>query len=451
MPLGLGYIGAVLERAGHTVKIIDMAIEKMSLEKLKTCILTFKPEVIGLTGIIVEFVQILKIASICKESAETSKVIVGGPLASSMPETLLLNSNIDIVVIGEGELTIIETIGRIENNQPIESVRGIAYRVKGVPKINPLREPLNIDTLPFPARHLLPMSQYISPFEEWFGGDTGIRTTNMISGRGCPYGCIYCDHNVFGRKWRGRSADNMVDEMAFLNERYHINGIIFNDDIFDLDKKRVYQICDEIKQRDLDIIWGCNSRANHANKEMYQKMQKSGCRYVAFGIESGNQKILDSMQKNLTLKQISDAVKLAKDVGLATIGYFMIGMLGEDRRTIYDTINFARRLHLDAGGFALTVPLPRTMLYERATKEEVITGKGDWVKIARWSRPERHINLTRDLTQKQLVGILNQANWELYWSSPSRRPPRIVCNFLCGLSPIVRQFYPIITHALKRD
>lgn len=243
----------------------------------------------------------------------------------------------------------------------------------------------------------------------------------------------------------------MVEEMASLNERYHINGIIFNDDMFDLDKKRVYQICDEIKQRGLDIIWGCNSRANHANKEMYQKMQKSGCRCVAFSIESGNQKILDSMQKNLTLKQISDAVKIAKDVGLTTIGYFMIGMLGEDRRTIYDTINFARRLHLDAGGFAITVPLPGTMLYERATKEEVITGRGDWVKLARWSRPERHINLRRDLTQKQLVGILNQANWELYWSSPSRRAPRIICNFLCGLSPVVRQFYPIIAHALKRD
>lgn len=432
-PLGIAYIGACLEKAGYSVQILDLTVEKMPPKKIGAFLEAHNPFIIGISAMIVEFEQVLKISSICKKFAHEAKVIVGGPI-TTRPEIILSQPSIDFVVIGEGEITTVELIEKIKNNQPLDEVKGIGYKVNGVPKINPPREHLDdLDIVPFPARHLLSMKNYISPFENWFGkkpnGDP-IRATNIITSRGCPYRCIYCDKNVFGTKWRGRTIKNIVDEIEFLMKEYDINGIIFNDDMFDLKRNRVFDLCDEIIRRKLIVVWGCNSRVNHADKKVYQKMYEAGCRYVAFGVEFGNQNILDFVQKDITIEQIRNAINLAKSVGLRTVGYSMIGMIGENERTISETIEFAKSLDLDSGGFSIVIPFPGTILFDLAAKEGFVDENSSW------QANNTQINLTKDLTREQLNRLVNQAYWEFFWSRPSRRAPKVVCKIFYNLFPI---------------
>lgn len=433
-PLGLAYIAVVLENMGQTVQILDLTVESMSEERLGSYLLEQKPDVIGITCMITEFNGALRVASISKEMVPNSTVIVGGPLPTSIPSTFLSQPFIDVVVIGEGEKTIVELMDRLERNETLDGVQGTAYKKYGEQKFNPPREPIiDLDSLPFPARHLLPMERYFSSFDNWFGHGSRIKATNMISSRGCPYNCIYCDRKATGSKLRKRSAANVVDEMQFLVEKYHVNGVIFSDDMFDIDRRRVYQICDEIKQRGLDVVWGVNSRVNHANEEMYKKMRQSGCMFVAFGIESGNQGMLDFMQKRITLKQAIKAVNMAKRAGLRTVGYFMIGMLGENKKMIKQTIQFAKGLNLDSGGFSKVVPIPGTTLYDLAKREGIIDDD-DFIISDRFGGT---VNLARDLSSKEIDRLCEQAYWEFFWSRPSRRLRKPFSSLISDLFPII--------------
>jgi radical SAM superfamily enzyme YgiQ (UPF0313 family) len=278
------------------------------------------------------------------------------------------------------------------------------------------------------------MENYISSYADWYlSKGKSVREATIIGSRGCPYRCIFCDKSVFGNKWRARSAGNIVDEIELLVNRYSINGIIFNDDVFDLNKKWVFNFCDEIINRDLKIVWNCNSRINHANKEMYQKMYESGCRYVAFGIEFGNQKILDFAQKDIALEQMPYAIKTAKTAGLNTGGSFMIGMLSENKKTICDTIELAKSLPLERAVFGIVVPMFRTKLYDLAAKEGLIK-EDDW---GQWDRFKANVSLTHDLSRKQLETINKQVNWESFWHDPSRRVPRVLCKIASKSFPVL--------------
>lgn len=438
-PLGLAYIAASLERASHSVKILDLTIERMNSGEFGLYLSQQKPDVIGITCMITEFNEALRVASICKEVEPTSTVIVGGPLPTSMPQAFLSQKFIDVVVIGEGEKTLVELIDKLELNETISNVPGIAYKKQGEFRINAEREPIaDLDSLPFPARHLLPLERYFSSFENWFGLSSKIKGTNMISSRGCPYDCIYCDRKATGSKLRKRSAVAVVDEMQFLAEKYHVRGIIFSDDMFDADRARVYQICNEIKQRKLDVIWGVNSRVNHANEEMYKAMRQSGCRFVAFGIESGNQEMLNFMQKRITLPQVIKAVNSTKRAGLRAVGYFMIGMLGEDEKMIKQTIQFAKGLNLDSGGFSKVVPIPGTKLYDLAKKDGLIQND-DFAILNQFGKT---VNLAQNLSSEKTDRLCEQAYWEFFWSRQSRRLLKPFCS-------LIGNSYPIIYFALR--
>ncbi|OGO21363.1 MAG: hypothetical protein A2144_03815 [Chloroflexi bacterium RBG_16_50_9] len=433
-PLGLAYIGAVLEKAGHSVKILDLTIEGMAPNKFRPYLLEHKPDVVGITCMVTEFNEASKTSSICKEVAPRVPVIVGGPLPSALPRSFLAQPSIDIVVRGEAEATITELLRRLESGTSLADVPGVGYKDNGEMRVNPAGPPiLDMDTIPFPARHLLPMERYFSSFENWFGRGYGIKGTNMFSSRGCPYSCIYCDKNVFGAKWRGRSAGNIMAEIEILVREYGVNGILFSDDMFDLYPARVYQICDEIKSRGLDIVWGINSRVNHADEEMYRRMKESGCQCVAFGIESGNQNTLDFMRKKITLQQITEAIDIANRAGLKTVGYFMIGMLGENRDTIKQTVKFARGLGLDSGGFSRVVPYPGTTLY-RLVEEQGFIRSADTAAVR--EETGAGVSLTPDFTPAQLDRIVEKAYWQFFWSRPSRKLPGLVCSFISALFPI---------------
>jgi len=432
-PIGLGYLAASIERAGHKVRLVDLPAEGLSLNSLRDIIKSSNPDLIGITCMITEYHDAIALSKLVKNTRPETPVIVGGPLPTSSPEIFLRHSSIDALVSCEGEVTIIEILKRLKEGQDFKGVLGLIYK-EGKKLVHAPPRPMigDLDGLPFPARHLLRMENYISSFENWFGL-YGLRATNMISSRGCVYGCIYCDRKATGAHWRGRSATNIVDEIQLLMERYRINGVVFNDDMFDINKKRVYSICDEIDSRGLDLIWSYSgSRINHADQDLYTRVRQSGCVSVGFGIESGNQNIINLMQRRIILNQVPSAISTAKKAGLRTMGYFMLGMLDENERTIRETIRFAKSLELDNAGFSRVVPIPGTTLYEMAIARGLIA-ESDFIKKDIFGGD---ITLT-PMSAKQIDNLARQAVWEFFWTRPGRRVPKPIGSLLASLSPIM--------------
>ena len=410
VPLGLGYVAAALEKEGNSAEIIDMNVEHKSDKELQRRV--ENADAVGITGMITEFQEILRLIKIVKEAGEDRKVILGGPLATTFPRELLQVSPADFAVIGEGEKTVVNLTSAISQGGNLANVKGIAYRDGDRIIVNDQQEPIaDLDTIPFPARHLLDMNRYLQNHFESFGfkiRDAGkIGSTYLITSGGCPYSCNFCFKGMWGDKWRARRPQNIVQEMELSYQRYQTNGFFFNDDTFVLDEQRVFEFCQLLGNKGLNVVWYCNGRANLMTKELLRAMYDAGCRGIAYGIESGNQQILDSMKKNITLEQVRNAVRWAKDAGIYVSGYFMIGMLGETKDTIHQTIALAKELDLDFYGFSTVTPMPGTELYDSAVKRGFIQ-----VEETAWPKDwtlDVNANLTENCTNEDLAAFENEA------------------------------------------
>lgn len=408
VPLGVTYIAGVLEEEGHDVKIIDMNAEKVSNKDLRKKIKGF--DIIGITGMITEYQKILEIITTVRETLPDAKIILGGSLATTLPKELLGLTQADFIVIGEGEKITPALLSAIENKTELYQVDGIAYKRDGRIVFTEPAVPINdLDSIPFPARHLLDMRKYIKNHFETFGykieGYNKIRSTNLISSRGCPYNCTFCFKGMWGYNWRGRSAENVVDEIELLINKYKINGLFFNDDTFVLDKKRVFEFARLLKEKRLDIIWDCNGRIDLMQKDLLKVMYDAGCRGIAYGIESGNQSVLDRIDKRITLGKVRKVIRLTKESGIKAAGCFMIGMLDETKETIRDTIDFARELDLDFYGFSVTTPFPGTRLYDEAVRRRLMSTNK--IPLREWNFSV-NANLTTDCTDEDLLKLKNE-------------------------------------------
>ena len=396
-PLGLAYIASALEEDKHEVSIIDLNA-KRTLDNgiIKSLV---GVDVVGITGLITEFKEVMRLANLIKESKPEIKVILGGALATTHTKEMLANSKADCVVIGEGEFIIRELLQTIENNKDLGSVKGIAYRIGDNIAITSLPDPINeLDRIKFPARHLLDMSRYTTHHFKSFGMKLPkINSTTLISSRGCPYNCTFCMKQVGGLKWRARSPQNIVNEIKQLHEIYGYDGFVFNDDTFVVNKKRVLEFCRLLNGLDFKVSWYCNGRVNLMDEEIIKAMRNSGCQGIAYGIESGNQDILNKIKKGITLEQIERVVELTKRYGIHVTGYFMIGILGDTRETIKQTFDFARKLSLDFYGFGITSPIHGTPMFYEA-KEKGMIAKSE---LQDWSF-HTSINMTQDCTDAEL-------------------------------------------------
>ena len=409
VPLGLSYVAAALEQEGYNVEIIDLNVERMNDRALQKKVKN--ANIVGITGMITEYREVLKLVNTVKLCNGDSKVVLGGALATTLPQELLQVSQTDFMVIGEGERTTVNLISAIERGDSFSDVKGIAYKDGDHIIITEPAEPINnLDTIPFPARHLLHLDQYIKNHFKSFGIEIEefgkIRSTNLITSRGCPYSCTFCFRDMWGYKWRGRSAANIVAEIELLKEKYNVNGFFFNDDTFVLDRKRVFEFCELLKKERLDIVWYCNGRVNLMQQELLKAMHDAGCRGIAYGIESGNQQILNSMKKNITLEQVRKVSKWTKETGIFVAGYFMIGMLGETRNTIRETITLAKELELDFYAFSIVTPFPGTELYNIAVEKGLVQ-RMDLMSFKEWDFYV-NVNLTQDCTDDDLVRFKNE-------------------------------------------
>jgi len=403
-PLGLAYIGAVLEENDVEVTILDAPALDMDFQGYQRELANKHVDLLGVQTTTPTIKQALAVGKITKELHPECTVTMGGYHATFMPEQVLENDFVDVVVRNEGEYATLELVDAIENDKPLRNIDGINYRdgdrIVETPKRRPIED---LDALPFPARHLLPMSEYML-----FGRKQVLAT--MICSRGCPMGCSFCASSAMhGRRVRFRSPENAAAEMEQVVDDYKVRMVGFMDDTFTLFPKWVDSFCKGIISRGIDVVWGCTARVDRFNKELLSQMWKAGCRTLLFGVESGNQKILDNVQKGTKVGQAKRAFKTAKDIGMHTIASMTLGMPGESKTTIDETIGFAKRVNPDYALFSLATPYPGTKFYELASKMGLIRIK-DWTHFTLLTP----VIETVDLTLRELQDTQREAFKEFY-------------------------------------
>ena len=400
-PLGLAMVAAVLEKNGDSVQILDLALLGMSDESLRIRIQQEKPDIVGITAMTPTINSALSVAKRVKEIDRDILVILGGSHATLLPEETLQDSpDIDVIVCGEGEQTTPEVVAALkEDAGSLRQVPGVAYREGNKTRTNPTRPPiLDLDSLPFPAFHLLPMGKY--RLHPPFGRKTPIMP--IITSRGCPYRCVFCSKSVFGHRYRSNSAAYVVDQIRFLSEKFGIKEVKFYDDSFTLNRERVVDICALLKEQKLDIPWTCETRVNLVDRDLLTTMMDAGCYMIEYGVESGNQQILDNLKKDITLEQAVRTFKWTHEAGIETVAYFMIGSPGETHETIEESIEFAKKLDPDFVQFSVATPYPGTELYRLSLEEGCMPRQWDKYVYADLKPVDNPAFETKNLNKNEL-------------------------------------------------
>ncbi|MBI2875351.1 MAG: radical SAM protein [Candidatus Tectomicrobia bacterium] len=402
-PLGLLYLAARLQEEGrHPVKVLDgPALEPIrkpsprpsstettrenggvpdrpgaaSYEAIEQEIREFRPQVVGIQTLTFTLIDALAVAEIARRIDPEIHVCLGGPHVYLYPQESLGFPFIDSLILGEGEITLPELLDALEAGRPLEGVPGIAFRREGevvLTEPRPLIEAL--DSLPFPDRSLIPYQRYYSVL-----GKEGLMTT-LLTSRGCPFSCIYCGRFHIGKRFRARSARNVVDEMAAC-VAMGIGELQVFDDIFTLDKRRALAVCHEIVRRGLKISWAIRSRVDTVDPELLDNLARAGCRRISYGVESGSDEILKNLKKGITTRKAEEAVRMAQEAGLTVLADFMLGSPGETREHVLRTIEFALKLRPDFAQFTVTTPYPATELYLEGLRQGVIA-RDYWQEFA---------------------------------------------------------------------
>lgn len=379
-PLNLGYLASYLMQVNSDIDISILDCEGLRLKytEIENRIRELKPDIIGITIPTPAFVQGLEVSRIAKRVNKDIKIIVGGPHPTAFPMETTGEETIDISVYGEGELTFIEIVDALQNNKTLEGIKGLAYKDAGNNvKLNAPRPLISdLDTIPFPARHLLPLERYFLPPTK---RESNKRSGNMLTSRGCPYECTYCMARIiWNKKVRLRSVKNVVDEIEECVKKYGLGEFNFHDELFTLKRDRTIEICREICRRKLDIAWVCMVRVDYVWEDVLREMKKAGCRKIVFGFESGSQEILDIMKKRTTVEQAIKAVRLVKKVGIKTGGNFMFGNIGETEETIRKSIELAKKLNTDTVAFFIASPYPGTEFYDIAKEKGFLRPDLEW-------------------------------------------------------------------------
>jgi radical SAM superfamily enzyme YgiQ (UPF0313 family) len=364
-PLGVGYLGVVLEKAGFEVKIIDAPPLEWGIKEIVAEAKIFLPDFIGLSVSTVDFDKAIKLAWALKKSRSVP-VIIGGPHVTAVPEEVMDFSCFDIGVIGEGEETIVELIQALVEKGNLEKVAGVVFRQgRKIVKTKPRGFIKDLDKLPFPARHLMPPLFSYHPTPATY---KKFPVGTVITSRGCPYQCTFCFRGVFGNQLRFRSPESVVAEMEVLISQFGAKEIRLWDDTFNVNPERVKAICQLIIKRGLKFPWTCLGRVDRVDHQMLKLMKKAGCWQISYGIESGNEEILVSIKKGITKKMVREAIGATYKAGIQSLGFFIVGLPGDTEETMKETIEFAKSLPLDAANFTIATPYPGTELWALAKK-----------------------------------------------------------------------------------
>lgn len=378
-PLNLMYLAGAVEQAGFSPQIIDANLLNVPPDRIAEIIAPLHPDLVGLTATTATISKAFQYIKKIRDAVPESFIFIGGPHVTFLPaETLADCRELDAVVIGEGEETVVELVRSFSTTDPHwpDPIQGIAYRRKDGDMVRIMVTPArpliqDLDTLPFPARHLVPFNEY-----KLFNREAAIGY--MITSRGCTFACNYCSSShLMGRKFRARSPKNVVDEVEELAVVYHVDTIEFLDDNFLLDRSRALNIAREIRSRGLDISFVASSRVNGVNHDLLRELKQAGLSTIYYGVESGSMRTLYLMNKRITLSMAEHAVRIAKDCGISVLTSFILGYPGETYEDMDATIRFAISLDPDYAQFTILTPYPGTPIFQKL-KEANLLATEEW-------------------------------------------------------------------------
>lgn len=362
-PLGLLSIAANIRKYGGAPTIHDAYARKLSLDRTIEEVLACSPDVIGVSCMTPSYPDAKILIQQLKKNVPHIPIILGGAHMSALGVEVMTDlPELDYGVVNEGEITIIELLDAIGKNDGFAEVDGVIYRSNGsILKTKPRDFIADLDILPYPAWDLLP--SLIGDYKLSIIGTKGSKATSLITSRGCPARCTFCDTGGVGAKIRGFSANYVIGMLEHLIERYGVTDFLFYDDTFAALKPRVKEICETIIEKKMNIHWSCCSRVDLVNPEMLRLMRKAGCWQLEYGIESGSQKIINSMAKHITLEKVEKALRWTKEAGIETRGNFIFGYFGETKDTLEETIRYALKVDLDYFQQSFLTPFPGSEIY----------------------------------------------------------------------------------------
>ena len=368
-PLGICYLSSSLKAAGHGVLLLDLRAKRRPFGDAEEAIRRFRPDLVGFSALVLEHRQLQEAAAAVKQLDGAPVVVVGGPFANSLPERLLEYPNVDLVVKGEGERPMVEIADRIDRGETDFALPGVGRR--GDNGVVPPEGQLFVDdlnTLPFPDWDSLDLADYHD--QEHHGLLYYHKEyMSMTTSRGCPYSCVFC-HNIMGKRFRKRSAENIVDEMEILGRDYGIREITISDDVFNLDRKRAKKVCDLILERELNLKFTFPSglRGDVMDEELLGKLKAIGTYKVAYGIETGSPRLQKVIKKNVDLARLREIIEATSRLGIIVQGFFLFGFPTETREDLRQTVRYALSSRLDLASFNIVNAFPGTELHAMATE-----------------------------------------------------------------------------------
>ncbi|UCH89710.1 MAG: cobalamin-dependent protein [Thermoplasmata archaeon] len=403
-PLGLAYIAAVLEENGHKVSILDAPPLQIKEKQLMETVRKTKPDIVGIQAYTSAIYQAKTAAECIKQEYPDTTVVFGGHHPTFMPDdTLKMSKSIDYLVRGEGEYTFLKLTEALENGtngKKLKDIKGISFRSNGAVVNTPDADFIkDLDALPFPARHLLPMDEY-----HYFGARREMQS--LLSSRGCPFKCRFCAVGAYYKNvWRPRSAKNVVDEMEQIREKFGIRAIAVMDDMATFSKRRIRNICQDIRERDLDIYWGTVSRVDTMDFETLKLMAKSRCLQVLVGVESGSERVLQNSHKGISLQQIEQFFIWCKKLGMDTVASVVFGLPGDTKESLQETLWFIKKLNPGVAVFSAATPYPGTPFWDEAKQNGWLPKETKWSDLNMYDP----VLNTNEITKEELEDFIQFA------------------------------------------
>jgi len=394
-PLNLACLAAYLREKRPTDKITIIDAEALNYDYESTIehLLACKPDLVGITTTTPSFDIISELVAKIHKATPNIPIILGGPHATGSPDTTVSVPGVTAAVIGEGEITLLEIVEHLEQKLPLTSIAGIAYQDPNRKLIitNPRAQIEDLNSLPLPARDLLPMKLYYSPPTKTLGGS---HIANISTSRGCPFNCTFClSTMMWGKKCRQKSVGRIMEEIEDCIKRYGCDEFNFNDDLFTADKNRVKDFCDQMVKKNINVNWVAMSRSDYITYELLAVMKKGGCKKIAIGFESGSPTVLKHMNKRLDINKSLEAAKLIRNSGISLFAAFVIGHIGETTETIKETIAFAKKIKPDTVAFFQASPYPGTDFYKTAKHSGYLNEMAKWADYAIVSNKSSVVNL----------------------------------------------------------
>jgi len=409
-PLGLLYVAAALKQNGIDVRLIEARAMGLSHDDVIEKVKEENPDFVGITTITARINSALCLSAKVKELNPDIKVILGGPHIHFEHRAVINESSVDFCVRGEGEITTLELIKTVSSGGNLRDAKGVTFKEDNTVVVNPDRPFVrDLDTFSFPDRGLLQSPVYRGMWTE------GRTFSPMLATRGCPYLCQFCDAPaIWGRVHRRRSVADVLDELEQIYNEFGVRYVRFVDDLLVANKKWAIELCRGIIERGLnDLSWACDGRVGLMSEELLEELKKANCKVMFYGIEFGNQRILDLCKKGFKVEQVHQAIEMTSKVGISSYGYFMMGYPTETVETVEDTIKLAVELALehgmDSAGFSIVTPFPGTGLYEYCRNNGMLKSE-DWSHYS-YQLGKGIIGLEH-ITDKELAALYDRALYE---------------------------------------